>query len=266
MSQTIKILTIFGVGAIVMRGAGCTINDMWDRDFDRQVTRTTMRPIAAGIISRPKAFAYLGAQLTVGLAVLLQLNWYSIFLGAASLPLVALYPAMKRITHWPQVVLGLAFNWGAMLGWSAMAGDCNWAVTTPLYLAGITWTLTYDTIYAHQDKRDDIKVGVKSTALLFGDRSRAILSLFSLNTIGMLCLAGYANGQSWVYYLATVGAGGGHLAWQLATVDFDRPEDCWRKFISNTWLGALIFGGISLDYLLKDDEDGHVDNDDKQDT
>ncbi|KAJ1653290.1 Para-hydroxybenzoate--polyprenyltransferase, mitochondrial precursor (PHB:polyprenyltransferase) [Dispira simplex] len=248
---TLKMMALFGTGALVMRGAGCTINDMWDKNIDNRVARTKIRPIAAGLITRRRAFGFLGVQLTAGLAVLTQLNWYSICLGFVSMPLVIVYPLMKRWTYWPQSVLGLAFNWGALLGWTAMCDNANWAVTLPLYAAGVSWTIVYDTIYAHQDKRDDLKINTKSTALLFGDRSRQILSLFSTNTIAMLCVAGYFNDQSLVYYLCTVLGGGGHLAWQLSTVNFDNNPDCWRKFVSNVWFGAIIFSGIAADYFYQ---------------
>ncbi|XP_012875600.1 PREDICTED: 4-hydroxybenzoate polyprenyltransferase, mitochondrial [Dipodomys ordii] len=143
-------LSLFGTGAILMRGAGCTINDMWDRDYDKKVTRTANRPIAAGDISTFQSFVFLGGQLSLALGVLLCLNYYSIALGAASLLLVITYPLMKRITYWPQLALGLTFNWGALLGWSAIKGSCDPSVCLPLYFSGVMWTLIYDTIYAHQ--------------------------------------------------------------------------------------------------------------------
>ncbi|XP_043304041.1 4-hydroxybenzoate polyprenyltransferase, mitochondrial isoform X4 [Cervus elaphus] len=143
-------LSLFGTGAVLMRGAGCTINDMWDQDFDKKVTRTASRPIAAGDISTFQSFVFLGGQLTLALGILLCLNYYSIALGAASLLLVITYPLMKRITYWPQLALGLTFNWGALLGWSAIKGSCDPSVCLPLYFSGIMWTLIYDTIYAHQ--------------------------------------------------------------------------------------------------------------------
>lgn len=176
---------LFGVGAIVMRGAGCTINDMWDVKMDRMVERTRTRPLAAGDITQFQALCFLGVQLNAGLAVLVNLNLYSIFLGASSLGVVVLYPLMKRVTYWPQLVLGFAFNWGAMLGWSAVAGAVDWAVVLPLYAGSIFWTLVYDTIYAHQDKSDDVHAGVKSTALLFADKTKPVLSAFSAATIGL---------------------------------------------------------------------------------
>lgn len=177
--------TLFGVGAIVMRGAGCTINDMWDVKMDRMVERTKTRPLAAGDITQFQALSFLGIQLSIGLAVLVNLNLYSIALGASSLGVVVLYPLMKRVTYWPQLVLGFAFNWGAMLGWSAVAGAVDWSVVLPLYAGSILWTLVYDTIYAHQDKTDDVHAGVKSTALLFGDKTKPVLSAFSAGTIGL---------------------------------------------------------------------------------
>ena len=176
---------LFGVGAIVMRGAGCTINDMWDVKMDRMVERTKTRPLAAGEITQFQALCFLGLQLSIGLAVLVNLNLYSIALGASSLGVVVLYPLMKRVTYWPQLVLGFAFNWGAMLGWSAVAGAVDWSVVLPLYAGSIFWTLVYDTIYAHQDKTDDVHAGVKSTALLFGEKTKPVLSAFSAGTIGL---------------------------------------------------------------------------------
>ncbi|KAJ1820474.1 Para-hydroxybenzoate--polyprenyltransferase, mitochondrial precursor (PHB:polyprenyltransferase), partial [Coemansia sp. RSA 2599] len=240
-------LALFGTGAVVMRGAGCTINDMWDERFDKMVARTKTRPIASGAITRPKALAFLGAQLAAGLAVLVQLNPYTIVFCLGSMPLVVMYPFMKRITYWPQLVLGLAYNWGALAGWSAVAGSIDWTVALPLYAAGVSWTLVYDTIYGHQDKRDDIVVGVKSTSLLFADRTKAVLSGFSASTIGLICLSGYMNGQGMPFYAAVLGAGTAHLVWQLRKVNIDDPSVCWSVFKSNTWFGAIVFGAILAD-------------------
>ncbi|ETS62684.1 hypothetical protein PaG_02419 [Moesziomyces aphidis] len=184
---------LFGVGAVVMRGAGCTINDMWDVKMDRQVERTKTRPLAAGDITQFQALCFLGVQLSAGLAVLVNLNAYSIVLGASSLGVVVLYPLMKRVTYWPQLVLGFAFNWGAMLGWAAVAGAVDWTVVVPLYVGSICWTLVYDTIYAHQDKTDDVHAGVKSTALLFGEHTKPVLSAFSA---GMIGLFGYSASKA----------------------------------------------------------------------
>ncbi|XP_009099619.2 4-hydroxybenzoate polyprenyltransferase, mitochondrial [Serinus canaria] len=245
-----RMLSLFGVGAVLMRGAGCTINDMWDRDYDRQVARTASRPLAAGDISTFQSFVFLGGQLSLALCVLLCLNYYSIILGAASLFLVITYPLMKRITYWPQLVLGFTFNWGALLGWSAIKGSCEWSVCLPLYFAGVMWTLVYDTIYAHQDKRDDIMIGVKSTALHFREDTKQWLSGFSLAMLLSLCVAGMNCNQTVPYYLA-VAAVAAHLAHQIYTLDIDKPEDCWKKFASNRTVGILLFIGIVLGNLWK---------------
>ncbi|XP_040438720.1 LOW QUALITY PROTEIN: 4-hydroxybenzoate polyprenyltransferase, mitochondrial [Falco naumanni] len=243
-------LALFGVGAVLMRGAGCTINDMWDRDYDKKVARTASRPLAAGEISIFQSFIFLGGQLSLALCVLLCLNYYSIILGAASLSLVITYPLMKRITYWPQLVLGLTFNWGALLGWSAIKGSCEWSVCLPLYLAGVMWTLLYDTIYAHQDKRDDIIIGVKSTALQFKEDTKQWLSGFSLAMLLSLCVAGMNCNQTFPYYSA-VAAIGAHLVHQIYSLDIDKPEDCWKKFASNRTVGILLFIGIVLGNLWK---------------
>ncbi|KAG2179113.1 hypothetical protein INT43_001963, partial [Umbelopsis isabellina] len=277
-SQTAYMLGLFGAGAIIMRGAGCTINDLWDRDIDDkvlttfhqfvfadssllncfilQVERTKVRPIASGAITPKQGIAFLGLQLSAGLAILTQLNTYSILLGASSLSLVVTYPLMKRITYWPQVVLGLAFNWGALLGWSAMTGSCDLSVVAPLYAGGVAWTLVYDTIYAHQDKKDDIKIGVKSTALRFGENTNKWLGAFSGTFVSMTALAGYINGQGLPFYTLSVLGTAAHLAWQLKTVDYNDPADCWKKFKSNTWVGGLIWSGIATDALWNSIQNG----------
>jgi len=249
----LSMLAIFGVGAFVMRGAGCTINDMWDKNIDKAVERTRDRPITSGQVSMFDALVFLGGQLGVGLLILLQLNWYSVLLGAASMGLVVTYPVMKRFTYYPQFVLGLAFNWGALLGWSALAGTCNWPVVLPLYLAGISWTMIYDTIYAHQDKYDDVIIGMKSTAIKFGEQTPVCLSCFATTMISCLTYCGWATGQTWPYYGALLGVGG-HLAHQIRTLDINNREDCAKKFISNRWVGLGVFLGIMTGTLLKESE------------
>jgi len=179
------------------------------------------------------------------LGILLQLNTFSQVLGASSLLLVGTYPLMKRWTFWPQAYLGLTFNWGALLGWAAVRGSLDPSVVLPLYLSGVCWTLVYDTIYAHQDKEDDTKVGVKSTALRFGNDTRLWLTGFSTASLIGMSLAGYNAGLGWPFYLG-VGATAGHLAWQVYTVDTHSRADCNDKFVSNKWLGALLFSGICL--------------------
>nr|XP_024660139.1 4-hydroxybenzoate polyprenyltransferase, mitochondrial [Maylandia zebra] len=244
-------LTLFGTGALLMRGAGCTINDMWDKDFDKKVSRTASRPIASGEISRMQALVFLGGQLSLALGVLLCLNYYSIALGAASLSLVITYPLMKRFTYWPQFVLGLTFNWGALLGWSAIKGSCDWSVCLPLYFSGVMWTLVYDTIYAHQDKEDDIKVGVKSTALRFQEQTKPWLSGFVVAMMSGLVLAGVNAEQTLPYYAVLTGIAM-HLTNQIYTLDINKPEDCWKKFVSNRNLGLLLFLGIVVGNLWKE--------------
>ncbi|KAM8968955.1 4-hydroxybenzoate polyprenyltransferase, mitochondrial [Sarcophilus harrisii] len=244
-------LSLFGTGAILMRGAGCTINDMWDQDYDKKVTRTANRPIAAGDISTFQSLVFLGGQLSLALCVLLCLNYYSIALGAASLSLVVIYPLMKRITYWPQLALGLTFNWGALLGWSAIKGSCDVSVCLPLYLSGVMWTLIYDTIYAHQDKKDDALIGLKSTALRFKEDTKQWLSGFSAVMLSGLTLAGLNCDQTIPYY-AAVAAIGAHLTHQIYTLDIHKPEDCWDKFISNRTIGIMLFIGIILGNLLKE--------------
>ncbi|XP_056274877.1 4-hydroxybenzoate polyprenyltransferase, mitochondrial [Pseudoliparis swirei] len=247
----LDMLALFGVGALLMRGAGCTINDMWDKEFDKKVARTATRPIASGEISQMQALAFLGGQLSLGLGVLLCLNYYSIALGAASLALVISYPLMKRITSWPQLVLGLTFNWGALLGWSAVKGFCDWSVCLPLYFSGVMWTMIYDTIYAHQDKEDDVKVGVKSTALMFHEQTKPWLSGFMAAMMSGLVVTGVNAEQTLPYYavLATVAV---HLTHQIYTLDINKPEDCWKKFSSNRNLGLLLLLGIIAGNLWKE--------------
>ncbi|XP_038614733.1 4-hydroxybenzoate polyprenyltransferase, mitochondrial [Tachyglossus aculeatus] len=248
-----SMLSLFGAGAVLMRGAGCTINDMWDQDYDKKVARTASRPLAAGNISTFQALVFLGGQLSLALAVLLCLNYYSIALGAASLALVVIYPLMKRITYWPQLVLGLAFNWGALLGWSAVKGSCDPSVCLPLYFSGVMWTLIYDTIYAHQDKSDDVQIGVKSTALRFDRDTKRWLGCFTVAMLGGLSVVGLNCGQTVPFY-AAVAAAGAHLARQIYTLDTQKPEDCWNKFSSNRTVGLLLFIGIILGNLRKEKE------------
>ncbi|KIK55587.1 hypothetical protein GYMLUDRAFT_839246 [Collybiopsis luxurians FD-317 M1] len=249
LTTPLTYLSLFGIGALVMRGAGCTINDMWDQNLDKAVARTRERPLARGDITQRQALVFLAGQLGIGLAVLLQLNWYSIFLGASSLSVVTIYPFMKRITHWPQAVLGLAFNWGALLGWSAVAGVVDWHVCLPLYAGGVCWTLVYDSIYAHQDKKDDIHAGIRSTALLFGEHTRLILSGLSASSISFISLAGYLNGQSLAFY-AGIGLAAAQLGRVLIRTDFEKRHSCWNGFVGCGWAGLWVWVGASADLVL----------------
>nr|GFB39022.1 4-hydroxybenzoate polyprenyltransferase, mitochondrial-like [Tanacetum cinerariifolium] len=225
-----KMMALFGCGSLLLRGAGCTINDLLDRDIDTKVERTKSRPIASGALTPFQGVSFLGAQLLLGLGILLQLNDYSRVLGASSLLLVFSYPLMKRITFWPQAFLGLTFNWGALLGWSAVRGTLDPAVVLPLYLSGVSWTLVYDTIYAHQDKQDDKIVGVKSTALRFGDSTKYWVTGFGISCITSLALSGFYANLGLPYYVF-LAAASGQLAWQIWTVDINSGADCSRKFI-----------------------------------
>lgn len=246
----LQMLALFGTGAFIMRGAGCTINDMWDQDIDKKVDRTKDRPLVSGQITPRQSLMFLAGQLSLGLLVLLQLNWYSIFLGASSLGLVITYPLMKRITYWPQLILGMTFNWGALLGWSAIRGSCDWSVCLPLYIAGICWTILYDTIYAHQDRVDDILLGIKSTAIKFGDDTKFYLSGFGMVMIASLITSGILTTQTWPYYTA-VGLIALHISNQIYTLNINNSTDCAKKFISNHRVGMILFVGIVLGNLMK---------------
>lgn len=239
---------LFLIGAVVMRGAGCTLNDIADRDFDAQVARTRSRPIPAGQVNARQAMVFLAALCLTGLVVLLQFNWFTIVIGAASLLIVAVYPFMKRITYWPQAVLGLAFNWGALVGWSATHGALSWPPVL-LYAGGIAWTLAYDTIYAHQDKEDDVLIGVKSTALKFGDRSLPWLALFFATALALIDAAIWLAGGGLIAHLGVAGAAL-HAGWQLSRFDASDSARCLELFRSNRIFGLIITLTLLLDCLL----------------
>lgn len=237
-----RLIVLFAIGALVMRGAGCVINDIADRDFDARVARTALRPIPSGEVSVPQALLFLALLLAVGLAILLTLPPTAIALGVASLALVVTYPFMKRVTYWPQAFLGLTFNWGALLGWAAMTDGLALAPLA-LYAGGIAWTLHYDTIYAHQDKDDDALIGVKSTALKFGRATRPWLALFAVLALIGFGVALWLGGAGWIGLVGLL-AVAAHLAWQTLAVDIDDPADCLAKFRSNRWVGWLLLAGI----------------------
>ena len=245
----IRILTLLLIGAIVMRGAGCTFNDIVDRDFDGKVERTRSRPIPSGQVSLFQAVIWLVILSLTGLAVLLQFNSFAIVLGMASLVTVIIYPFMKRFTYWPQVFLGLAFNWGAMLGWAAVNGKLAPAAFV-LYGGGILWTLGYDTIYAHQDKEDDVLIGVKSTALRFGVNTPKWLAGFYTGALVLIGLAGWLAGAGIVFYTA-IAAAALHAVWQLSRLDIDNAATCLMLFRANRNFGLIIFAGTFIDSLMK---------------
>ena len=235
-------LFLFLAGAIAMRGAGCTYNDLADEDFDAKVERTRSRPLPSGQVSRRQAWGFLALQALVGLAVLIQFNWFAVALGVASLAVVAVYPFAKRVTDWPQFVLGLAFSWGALMGWAAHFGALELAPML-LYFGSILWVIGYDTIYAHQDKEDDALVGVRSTALLFGARTKQALVVLYGGALLFFFVA-FANAAVPMPALAGLLAAGAHMWRQIRVLDIDNPEQCLRLFRSNNIVGWLIFLGL----------------------
>jgi 4-hydroxybenzoate polyprenyltransferase len=240
--QLIWLFVLFAVGAAVMRGAGCTYNDIVDRDIDAKVARTAGRPIPSGQVGIAMAVVFLAVQLVVGLAVLLQLNWFSVVLGALSLVPIAVYPFMKRVTDWPQAFLGLTFNWGALLGWSAVTGSLAVAPVL-LFIGCLFWTLGYDTIYAHQDKEDDALIGVRSTARLLAERTKPWLVLFYAVAWLSFLAAGLVAGMG-IGFFVVLALVAGHLAWQILRLDIDDAANCLSTFKSNRDLGALMLAAI----------------------
>ena len=242
-------LLLFFIGAFAMRGAGCTWNDIVDRDLDARVERTRSRPIPSGQVTVAAAAAFLALQALVGLAVLLQFNRFTVYVGFASLAVVAIYPFMKRITYWPQIVLGLAFSWGALMGWPATFAQLDLPALL-LYAGAISWVIGYDTIYAHQDREDDALIGIKSTALLFRERTKPMLALFYALAVALIALAGWSAGAGLVFAFGLL-AFAAHLAWQIARLDVDDPIDCLVVFKSNRDAGLILFAGLVLDAALR---------------
>ncbi|GLJ21378.1 hypothetical protein SUGI_0393440 [Cryptomeria japonica] len=243
-----RIMALIGVGSVFWRGAGCTINDFFDRDIDAKVQRTKSRPLACGMVTPFQALCFLGFQFLLGFGILRELNNYSCILGAPWPLLVSIYPLFKRFTYWPQAYLGFVWSWGAFLGWASIKSSIDLDVIFPLYISAVCWTLVYDTIYAHQDKEDDMKFGVKSTAILFGDQTKTWITGFSFASISGLILSGFNASVGWPFYLFMTTAVG-HLAWQIITLDMSSPADCKKKFLSNNWFGAIVFIGILLGRL-----------------
>ncbi|KAK3734140.1 hypothetical protein RRG08_000052 [Elysia crispata] len=307
------LLALFGAGAFFMRGSGCIINDMWDKDFDEKVERTKTRPLANGDLTQFQALVFLGSQLSCALAILLQLNLYSVILGASSMALVVTYPLAKRYTYWPQLILGLTLNWGVLLAWSAIQGEVNlacgalymacvfytiiydtiyshqhpslqpaplvhnlrgltfnygvllgysavagwvnWAVCLPMYFASVLWTLVYDTVYAHQDKYDDLLIGVKSAAIRLGEKTKPVLTAFTAAMASGLIISGQLSDMTWPYYIA-VAITTGRLAQQVYSTNLDVADQCAHAFRGNFYLGAIMFIGIALSNFLKQEITG----------
>jgi 4-hydroxybenzoate polyprenyltransferase len=238
-------VVLFFIGAFAMRGAGCTWNDIVDRDLDKRVERTRSRPIPSGQVSVRAAAAFLVLQALVGLAVLLQLDRFAIAVGIASLAIVAVYPFMKRFTYWPQIGLGLAFSWGALMGWAATFGRLD-PPAYLLYAGAIAWVIGYDTIYAHQDREDDALIGIKSTAILFGARTKPMLIVCYALAVVLIALAGWLAGGGVLFTVGLV-AFAAHLAWQIVRLDIDDPLNCLAVFKSNRDAGLILFAALVLD-------------------
>lgn len=243
-----RLMILFLIGAIIMRGAGCIINDLWDRDLDKQVERTKMRPLASGQISMPGAIMFLFFMLFTAFIILLQTSWVTIGLGMLSLVFVATYPLMKRITWWPQAFLGITFNFGALMGWSAATHRLGWEPFV-LYAAAFFWTLGYDTIYAHQDKDDDQIVGIKSTALLFGERSKFWVGLFYAAAIILIMLTSIIAGSGLIS-LALLTLPAIHLFRQVMDWEMNDPENSLQIFKSNRNFGLLVLLSFAVSNLI----------------
>jgi 4-hydroxybenzoate polyprenyltransferase len=242
-------LALFLVGAIAMRGAGCTYNDIVDRDLDAQVARTRSRPIPSGQVTVRQAQVFLAALAAVGLVVLLQFNWFTVGLGVLSLATIAIYPFLKRVTWWPQLGLGIAFSWGALMGWAAVFGRLD-AAPLLLYAGAILWTIGYDTIYAHQDKEDDALIGVRSTARLFGENTKPALTLLYAGASALFTAAYFFAGAGILSYLGLT-AGALHLVWQVRTLRPDDPDNCLMLFRSNRDYGWIVFAGLLGDAVVR---------------
>jgi 4-hydroxybenzoate polyprenyltransferase len=238
-------IVLFFIGAFAMRGAGCTWNDLVDRDIDEKVERTRSRPIPSKQVTVAQATLFMLAQALVGLLVLIQFNRFTVITGFASLLVVVIYPFMKRITYWPQIFLGLAFSWGALMGWPAAFGHLDWAPLV-LYAGSICWVIGYDTIYAHQDREDDLLVGIKSTALLFGERTPTMLASFYVVAVVLISAAGLIAGGGLIFTLGLI-AFAAHLAWQVTRLDIDDPAHCLVLFKSNRDAGLILFGAMLLE-------------------
>lgn len=242
-------IVLFFIGAFAMRGAGCTWNDIVDRDLDASVDRTRSRPIPSGQVSVAQAGAFLVLLALIGFAVLLTFNVFTIALGVASLAIVAVYPFMKRITYWPQIVLGLAFSWGALMGWAAVFGSLALAPLL-LYAGSISWVIGYDTIYAHQDREDDALIGIKSTALLFGERTKRMLALFYALAVVLFAAAGFCAGAGIVFAIGLC-AFAAHLVWQIVRLDIANPDNCLAVFKSDRDAGLVLFAALVLDAAIR---------------
>jgi 4-hydroxybenzoate polyprenyltransferase len=244
----VVLMVLFTIGAVAMRGAGCVINDLWDRKLDAQVERTKLRPLASGEITIENALIFLSILLMIGLIVLLLLEPTAIMLGILVVPLIVLYPFTKRLTYWPQAVLGITFNFGALMGWAAMTDSVGLAALF-LYIGGVFWTLGYDTVYAHQDKEDDVLIGIKSTALLFAGESKMFVTGFYGVALFCIFMAMVFSGVSLFAYIGLIAAGV-HLGWQIMRWVPDNPENSLKVFKSNRDFGLIVFATCLIAAIL----------------
>lgn len=247
---TVSASVLFTLGALIMRGAGCTINDILDRNLDNKVARTIERPVASGRVSIPQAVTFLAAQCFAGLAVLLSLPFECFYLGALSLPFVAAYPLFKRFTYYPQIVLSICFSWGCLLGFPAVHAPLDLMVAVPLFVSNFLWCMIYDTIYAHQDKVYDVKAGIKSTALAWGANTKPIMYGLYGAQVATFLGAGVMNAMGPFFYV-TAAWGFSRLFRQIRAVNLDDPKHCWATFVGNIKTGHILWLGMFLDYLMK---------------
>ena len=236
--SNIYLFLIFAIGSIVMRSAGCIINDFFDKDLDKHVSRTSQRPLASGAISSFEAFIIFSILNLIGLAILLSLNLLAIIIGLISFVLFIFYPLMKRITYWPQLFLGITFNIGCLIGYAAIENQLNFQIVI-LYLSGIFWTLGYDTIYAHQDREDDLNIGIKSTAILFGNNTKQWIIIFYSLMVLCLILFGLLHDQN-IYYFILLIFVSAHLFSQIKRLNIENKEECLSIFKSNQYLGLMV--------------------------
>ncbi|GAA0607190.1 4-hydroxybenzoate octaprenyltransferase [Craurococcus roseus] len=244
---SLRQLAIFSIGALLMRSAGSTVNDMADREFDGHVERTRLRPLASGQIDTPRASAFLGVQLVLAASLLLFLAPYTRLVAVCVLPLVLIYPLCKRFTHWPQAVLGAAFNWGMLMAWAEGAGHLP-AGAVLMWAGAIAWQIGYDTVYAYVDVKDDTRLGLKSTAILFGPHGKAWVGAFYALAVGAWLGGGWLLGMSLAYAVGTLSIAA-HLAWQVRRIDLARPEVNFRLFLANILTGALLAGSAVVGTL-----------------
>lgn len=231
-------LIVFSLGALLMRGIGCTVNDMWDRDIDKHVERTRFRPLTSGQLGMRQAVAFLIGQLAVCACLLFFINGFSRWLALAVLPFVFIYPFCKRVTYWPQLVLGICFNWGMLMAWSDTRGVLPWAGVA-MWLGAVLWQVGYDSIYAYVDVRDDRRLNLHSTAMRFADRGKAWIGGFYLATLLLWAWAGHSLGAGWFYYAGMIVLAA-HFGWQLVVFDLQRPDRNFKLFRSNLWAGAIL--------------------------